>query len=99
MKKISVIFLGGLGNQLFQLALTKNLQKKYPKCSTEIINLTENQLVKRKLNLEYMGISGIKLNKINFYFLKMKRCLNQYLFKIGFRYNIFNIVNEAHFRA
>ena len=51
MKKISVIFLGGLGNQLFQLALAKNLKKKYPNCNIEILNLTENQLVKRKFYL------------------------------------------------
>ena len=97
MKKISVIFLGGLGNQLFQLALTKNLQKKYPNCSTEIINLTENQLVKRKWHLDFMGISGRKINKVNFYFLKIKRSLNQKLFKYGFRKNFLNIISEPQF--
>ena len=94
MKKISVIFLGGLGNQLFQLALTKNLQKKYPKSITEIINLTENQVVKRKLYLDFMGISGRKINKINYYFLIIKRYLNQKLFRLVFRINIFKIINE-----
>ncbi len=98
MKKISVIFLGGLGNQLFQLALTKNLQKKYPKSITEIINLTENQLVKRKLYLDFMGISGRKINKINYYSLIIKRYLNQKLFRLGFRINIFNIINEAQYK-
>ena len=33
---ITVKIVGGLGNQLFQLALTKNLQKKYPNSIIEI---------------------------------------------------------------
>ena len=98
MKKIYVIFWGGLGNQLFQLALTKNLQKKYPKCTTEILNLTENSLVKRKWGLDFMGIKGRKLNKINYYFLKIKIYLNKKLFDFGFRHNLFNIINESQFR-
>ena len=97
MKKISVIFIGGLGNQLFQLALTKNLQKKYPDCSIEIINLTENQLVKRKWDLDFMGIRPGRINKINYYFLEIKRYLNQKLIKFGIRYNFLNIINEGQF--
>ena len=98
MKKISVIFCGGLGNQLFQLALAKNQKKKYPNCNIEILNLTENQLVKRKFYLYFMGICGRKLNKVNYYFLKIKRDLNQQLSKFGFRNNFLNIVNELQMR-
>ena len=98
MKKIYVIFLGGLGNQLFQLALTKNLQKKYPNSIINILNLTENQLVKRKWDLDFMEISGRKLDKINYFFLKIKRYLNKKLLKFGISKNIFNIISEDQFR-
>ena len=90
--------MGGLGNQLFQLALTKNLEKKYPNCIIEILNLTENQLVKRKFYLHFMGIRAIKLNKFNYFFLKIKRYLNQKLLKYGSRNDFINIVNEVQFK-
>jgi hypothetical protein len=44
-----------------------------------------------------MGIRPGEINKINYYFLEIKRYLNQKLIKFGIRYNFLNIISERQF--
>ena len=60
MKKISVLFFGGLGNQLFQLALAKTLEIKYQNAKFDYIDLTKFQQIKRTWCLSQLSIERKK---------------------------------------
>ncbi len=97
MKKISVLFFGGLGNQLFQLALAKTLKEKWINSEVDLIDLTSYAPVKREWALDYLGEMPKKLNKLAYIILKVKRFLNQKLTRLGILKNFFNVLNEKQF--
>lgn len=98
-KKIKVLFFGGLGNQLFQVAFAKNLEKKYKDLRIDFIDLTSFERVKRKWALDFFGIKGKKISLVNYIFLNIKRLINQQLNKIGIKKNFLNIVNESQYKS
>lgn len=97
MRKITVLFFGGLGNQLFQLALAKSLKKKYLDFDLELIDLTSYAKVKREWALGFLGLKGKKLNKFQYIFLKLKIIINKKLSQYGIKKNIFNIIDESQY--
>ncbi len=97
MRKITVLFFGGLGNQLFQLALAKSLKKKYIDFDLELIDLTSYSKVKREWSLGFLGLKGKKINKFQYFLLRLKIFINKKSFKFGLKNNIFNIIDESHY--
>ncbi len=97
MKKITVLFFGGLGNQLFQLALAKSLKQKYIDFDLELIDLTSYAKVKREWSLDFLGLKGKKINKFEYIFLKLKILINKKLLKYGIKKNFFNIIDESQY--
>lgn len=97
MKKISVLFFGGLGNQLFQLALAKTLKEKWINSEVDFIDLTSYASVKREWALDYLGEKAKKINKFDYFILKVKRFINQKLIRLGISKNFFNIFNEKQY--
>ncbi len=97
MRKITVLFFGGLGNQLFQLALAKSLKKKYLDFNFELIDLTSYAKVKREWELGFLGVKGKKINKFQYSILKIKILINKKLLQYGIKKNIFNIIDESQY--
>tara|TARA_S200000501_G_scaffold368717_1_gene406999 strand:+ start:174 stop:1028 length:855 start_codon:yes stop_codon:yes gene_type:complete len=98
MKKISVLFFGGLGNQLFQLAFAKTLEIKYPNIRLEYIDLTKFQNIKRSWCLSKLSIKGKKISKLDYFLLYVKRIINKKLPMIGIKIFFFNIINESKYK-
>lgn len=94
MRKITVLFFGGLGNQLFQLALAKGLEKKYIDFDLELIDLTSYSKIKRKWSLGFLGVKGKKINKFQYFLLMLKIFINKKFFEFGLKNSIFNIIDE-----
>ena len=86
MKKISVLVFGGLGNQLFQLALAKTLKEKWINSEVDLIDLTSYAPVKREWALDYVGEIPKKINKLDYFILKVfndYKYIQQYIKVIG----------------
>ena len=98
MKKISVLFFGGLGNQLFQLALAKTLEFKYPNVKFDYIDLTRFEDIKRKWSLSELSIKRKKINKFSYLLLNIKRIINKKFPFIVIRILFFNVINESKYK-
>ena len=98
MKKISVLFFGGLGNQLFQLALAKTLEFKYPNVKFDYIDLTRFEDIKRKWSLSELSIKRKKINKFSYLLLNIKRIINRKFPFIVIRILFFNVINESKYK-
>ena len=98
MKKISVLFFGGLGNQLFQLALAKTLEMKYPNVKFDYIDLTGFQNIKRTWSLSELSIKRKKISKFSNLLLNIKRIINRKLPLIPIRVLFFNVINESKYK-
>ena len=94
MKKISVLVFGGLGNQLLQLALAKTLKEKWINSEVDLIDLTSYAPVKSEWALDYVGEIPKKINKLDYFILKVKRFLNQKLTRFGILKNFFNVLSN-----
>ena len=110
MKSVTVIFHGGIGNQLFQYAAALYLQKKHH-CKlfleTDIYYKIKNQY-KRKFILNKLGVKQNKppIKNLLYFFLKKifpKKINNKYLFLKNFfciddlNNNITNLIyNDQH---
>jgi len=83
-----LIFRGGLGNQMFQLAYGRKLAKKYEQ-NIQFIDLTQFASEPRKWGLDFFGFFPSSSNKYLFLFLETlfqvsKKVLGtKYLFKLG----------------
>ena len=98
MKKISVLFFGGLGNQLFQLALAKTLEFKYPNVKFDYVDLTSFHHIKRTWSLSKLSIKRTKINKFSYLLLNIKRIINRKLPFIAIRILFINIINESKYK-
>jgi len=98
MKKISVLFFGGLGNQLFQLALAKTLEMKYPNVKFDYIDLTGFQNIKRTWSLSELSIKRKKISKFSNLLLNIKRIINRKFPLIPIRILFFNVINESKYK-
>ena len=98
MKKISVLFFGGLGNQLFQLALAKTLEIKYPNVKFDYIDLTGFQHIKRTWSLSELSIKRKNISKFSNLLLNIKRIINRKLPLIPIRILFFNVINESKYK-
>ena len=98
MEKISVLFFGGLGNQLFQLALAKTLEIRYPNTKFEYIDLTRFQRIKRTWSLNQLSIERKKISKFTYFLLNIKRIINKKLPFNFIRISLFNIINESKYK-
>ena len=62
-----------------------------------MIDLSSYAAVKREWALDYLGEMPKKINKLDYFILKVKRFLNQKLTRLGILKNLFNVLNEKQF--
>ena len=80
MKKYHFIF-GGLEINC-SISSNRNIKRKWINSEVDLIDLTSYAAVKREWALDYLEMPK-KINKLDYFILKVKRFLNQKLTRLG----------------
>ena len=95
---IKMLVYGGLGNQLFQLALGESLKISYRNIEVKYVDLTKYATTKRKWELDFLNIKPNRISKEELSSIFLKRFISSKLNKFNSNNVYFGIINEKKYK-